>query len=383
MFIHYGLYSMVGRHEWVMCYERMPFDEYKPLASKFNPRHLRMEDWVGFAKEVGMRYLCLTTRHHEGFALFDTKASDFNSVKTRAGRDFVREYVEACRKAGMGVGLYYSVADWGDQGFNAGPKRDPKGWKRFVDVVHTQLLELMTSYGKIHYLFYDGCPPPETWDCAALNAEIRRLQPQILISDRCGLDEDVASAEGYVMGDPGKAWETCMTSNNSWGYNFGDRDWKTPREVVRNLLTCCHNGGNFLFNVGPKADGSFPAPIVKLLKQVGEWLGRNGEAVYGTEPHPFSYADQKLSIGKGNIAYIPLHYYHGPQTLVAGIGNKVKSVRILATEESIEFQQSGNRVFLRGLPQKEPDPVFTVLVLELDGKPRGVPNPLLDGTKYE
>ncbi|MBI4024433.1 MAG: alpha-L-fucosidase, partial [Verrucomicrobia bacterium] len=228
MFIHFGLYSILGRHEWALCYERIPFEEYRKLARRFNPKHLDVRAWADLARKSGMRYACLTTRHHEGFALFDTQASDFNSVNSPARRDLVREYVEACRNTGLGVGLYYSVADWGDPGFLAGPRRDPKAWKRFVRIVHEQLRELMTRYGRVDYLFYDGCPPPKTWGCATINAEIRRLQPHILISSRCGLDEDVISAEGHTISDPGKLWESCLTTNSSWGYNYGDDDWKTP-----------------------------------------------------------------------------------------------------------------------------------------------------------
>ena len=383
MFIHYGLFSMLGRHEWALNYERIPFDEYKQLAKKFNPKSLNVADWVALAKEVGVRYLCLTTRHHEGFALFDTKANDFSSVNSPAGRDIIREYVDACNADGIGVTIYYSVADWGDPGFVAGPKANPKGWKRFVDTAHTQLIELMSNYGKIRYLFYDGCPPPKTWDCAGINAEIRRLQPQILISDRCQLDEDVTSAEQHLIGDPGKLWEACMTSNNSWGYNHGDHDWKTPRQVIHNLITAAHCGGNFLFNVGPKYHGNIPAPAVKLLRGVGEWLKRNGEAVYGTDPHPFNYVDQKLSTGHGNRVYIPLHYYHGPETVVAGIGNKVKAITVIGTDASVDFTQSGDRVVVSGLPRKAPDPLFTVLAVDLTDTPRGIPNPLAGIGKYE
>jgi len=160
LFIHYGLFSLLGRHEWALSYERIPFDEYRTLINRFNPERLDMREWVRLARDAGMRYLCLTTRHHEGFALFETAASAFSSVRSPAGRDLIREYVDACREVDMGVGLYYSVADWGDPGFVAGPQRDAEGWRRFVDVAHTQLRELMTNYGEIQYLFYDGCPPP-------------------------------------------------------------------------------------------------------------------------------------------------------------------------------------------------------------------------------
>jgi alpha-L-fucosidase len=372
MFIHYGLYSLLGRHEWALCYERIPFTEYRQLASRFRPKPGCARDWVALAKTAGMRYACLTTRHHEGFALFDTQVSAFKSR-----RDLVAEFVTACRQAKIGVGLYYSVGDWGSPGFLAGPKKNPRAWKQFVSVVHAQLRELMTNYGRIDYLFYDGCPPPKTWGCAAINAEIRRLQPHILISSRCGVEEDVMSAEGSTISDPGKLWETCLTTNRSWGYNSGDPDWKTPRATVLDLMTCCHNGGNFLLNIGPKADGSIPAPAVRLLRRVGAWVKRNAEAIYGTRPHPFDYADKKHSTGRGQRVYVALQYYHGPESVVAGIGNRVKAVRLLKDGRRIRCRQEGNRVFLTGLPGKAPDPTLTVLAFDLAGKPRGVPNRLL------
>ncbi len=380
MFVHYGLYSLTGRHEWAMCYERIPSQQYVKLINRFSPKASVVDDWVRLAKSSGMRYMALTTRHHEGFALFDTKASEFNSMNSPAGRDLVAEYAKACARHGMDVGLYYSVGNWNDPGYVAGREKDPEGWKRFVAVAHAQLKELMTNYGEIKYLFYDHCPPPETWDCARINAAIRRLQPGILIS-RCGLDDDIKSAEGCTIGDPGQMWESCMTSNRSWGYNYGDKYWKTPREIVHDLMVCAHNGGNYILNIGPKPDGAVPAQAIRLLKKVGEWAGRNADALYGTDPHPFQYADQKLSTAKGNVAYIPLHYYHGPESTVAGIGNQVKAVRLLATGQSVSFRQEGNRVLLTGLPRKAPDPLMTVMAFELDGKPFGIGNPLLRQTE--
>ena len=384
MFIHWGIYSVLGRHEWAMFYERIPREEYRKLAQRFNPKKWNPREWVALPQEACMRYLCLTTRHHDGFSLFDSKANPFNSAQTAAGRDLVAEYVEACRAGRMGVGLYYSVADWSDAGYVAGPKADPDGWRRFVRYVKAELRQLMTDYGRIDYLFYDGCPPPKTWGCAAMNREIRRLQPHLLISSRCQLDEDVASAEQHVMADPGKLWECCMTMNQSWGYNWGDPAWKDAREIVRTLMVCCHQGGNFLLNVGPKPDGAIPAQSVKLLKQVGQWVKANGDAVYGTDPHPFDYYLQKLATGKGSIAYVPLHHYHGPKTVIAGVANRVKSVRVLATGKETDFEQQGERILLTGLPRRPPDSLLPVLALELAGRPRGVPNPLRgDKSKYD
>lgn len=378
MFIHWGLYSLLGRHEWAMCYERIPFSEYKPLAKRFNPVGLDMADWVDTAKNSGMGYMCLTTRHHEGFCLFDTTTSEFNSVKTTAGRDFVREFVDACRAGGILPCLYYSVANWSDPRFVNGPKNDPAGWQGFVDEAQEQLRELMTNYGPIAYLFYDGCPrPPELWGALEINEEIRRLQPDMLISDRSQLDADVRSAEQQLIGDPGKPWECCMTMNESWGYNPGDRNWKTPRQIVQKMLQAIHEGGNFLLNVGPGPEGAFEPEAKALLEQVGRWVGRNRSIFGALDPHPFDYADQKLSAGDGNTVYVPLHHYHGPHTTIAGIGNQVESIRLLADGRDVTFEQKGCRVFVTGLPEESADPLYTVLVLELDGKPKGVPHPLL------
>lgn len=382
MFIHYGLYALLGRREWAMCYERIPLGEYQELAEKFRPAAGCAEAWVRLAKESGMRYACLTARHHDGFALFDTAASGFNSVRAPARRDLVQEYVEACRKHGLGVGLYYSVADWGDAGFSAGPAKNPGGWQRFVQIVHAQLRELMSRYGRIHYLFYDGCPPPATWGCAEINAEIRRLQPGILISDRCGLQEDVQSAENFTINDPGKVWECCLTMNESWGFNSGDLDWKTPRQVVKVLMTCAHNGGNLLLNIGPQADGSVPQPSLDILQAVRAWLERNQAAVFGTTPHPFNYADQKLSTARDNKAYVALNWYYGPDTVVGGIGNRVVAARTLADGRPIAFRQTDARLRLCGLPLNSPDPLFCVVEIELAGQPQGIPYPPMVAARY-
>ncbi|MDD5706243.1 MAG: alpha-L-fucosidase [Kiritimatiellae bacterium] len=385
MFIHYGLYAVHGRHEWAMCYERIPRAEYRKAVARFKPRVGCTREWVKLAKAVGMKYACLTTRHHEGYSLFDSPANKFNAFRTGPRRDLVREFVDSCREVGIRPCLYYSVADWSDSGFVAGPKEDPRGWKRFVEIVHAELKALMTNYGEIDYLFYDGCPPDaRVWRGAEINTEIRRLQPNILISDRCCMDEDIASAEQHTMG-PGKPWECCMTMNDSWGYNSTDEDWKTPRQLVKVLLTCMHNDGNLLLNVGPKPDGTIPATCVRTLRQISQWAARNAEAVYGTKGNPFAYADQKLSVYRDRTAYVPLHFYHGPDTVVAGIGNRVRSARVVGTGKAVRFRQRDGRVSLIGLPETMPDRPFTVIALELDGPPRGIPHPLMGQgrAKYE
>jgi alpha-L-fucosidase len=343
------------------------------LADRFNPDKLDIADWVKAAKRTGMKYMCLTTRHHDGFSLFDTSVSDYNSVKTAARRDFVREFVSACRKEEIRPALYYSVADWSDRGYTEGPEKNPEGWKRFAEIAHAQLKELMTNYGPIDYLFYDGCPTPDSWGAAEINCELRRLQPELLISDRCQLDEDVASSENH-LGAHDKPWECCMTTNGSWGCNFGDIHRKSSYELVKALATCMHNGGNFMLNLGPLADGSIPVEDRRLFEEIGCWVSRNGEAVYGTKANPFNYHDKKLSCYREKTVYTALHFYHGPENVIAGVGNKVNSVRLLADNRKIKFKQIDDRVMLTGLPKKWPD-ILPVVALELDSVPQGIKNP--------
>lgn len=378
MFIHYGLYSLLNRREWAMYYERIPVAEYRKLAEQFHPETLDVADWVKLAKETGAKYICLTTRHHEGFCLFDTALTDFNSVKTAAKRDFVREFVDACRAQDIRPALYYSVADWSDAGYTGGPEKSPVEWRRYVETALAQLRELMSNYGVIDYLFYDGCPDPADWGAKEINAELRKLQPDLLISDRCQLDEDVASSENHT-GSHNKPWECCMSTNNSWGCNYGDIYWKRASDIVNTLATCMHNGGNFLLNMGPLADGSVQHKDRILFEEVGGWVERNKEAVFGTLPNPFNFCDQKLSCYCGTIAYTAYYFWHGPETVIAGVGNQVKRVRLLATGEQIVFRQSGARVMLVGLPEMRPD-ILPVIAMELDGAPRGVENPFKCGT---
>jgi len=373
LFIHYGLYSVLNRREWAMYYERIPVEEYRKLADDFHPDSLDVADWVKLAKDTGMKYACLTTRHHEGFCLFDTACTDFNSVKTAAKRDLVREFVEACRAHDIRPTLYYSVADWSDPGYTSGPERRPAEWARFVETAHAQLRELMTNYGEIDYLFYDGCPDPADWDAAGINAALRELQPNLLISDRCQLDEDVASSENHVRAHA-KPWESCMSANDSWGCNYGDHNLKNSETILRALATCMHNGGNFLLNVGPLTDGSILPAERTLFAEVGEWVGSNKEAVFGTLANPFNFCDQKLTCYRGTTTYTVFYFWHGRETVIAGVGNQVREVRMVATGERITFTQTGDRVFLTGLPESRPG-VLPVVAMELDSPPRGIGNP--------
>ncbi|MEM2961011.1 MAG: alpha-L-fucosidase [Candidatus Bathyarchaeia archaeon] len=372
MFIHWGLYAILARGEWVMFFERIPKAEYARLSRKFKPKKFNAEKWAALAKESGMRYIVLTTRHHDGFCLWDSQVSDFTSMKTAAKRDFVAEFVEACRKAGVRIGFYYSLLDWR---WTEGPLKNPSGWAKLREYVHAQVRELMTNYGKIDILWYDGAWPysADDWQSQRLNEMVRSLQPEIIINNRSGIREDFETPEQHVQYFD-RPWESCMTIDEAWwGYHAGDTHLKSPMEITRLLVQCVAGNGNLLLNVGPKADGTIPEAYAKRLRVVGEWLRRNGESIYGAGAAPFRAAHLGHVTAKGNKVYIHIIYWPGKEACIAGIKNRVLHAYMLATGESLRFEQSGDRLFIRGLPKKPLDSMDTVIALELDGEPEALP----------
>ncbi len=376
MFIHWGVYSIPARGEWVRYVERIPSAEYEKLAAEFNPKKYNPEDWVDLAQEAGMKYMVLTTRHHDGYSLFDSQVSDFTAPKTAAKRDLVAEYVEACRKKGMRIGFYYSLLDWRYRAYFDGPQKDPDGWAEFRDYVHAQVRELCTNYGKIDVMWYDGAWPwkPEDWRSAELNAMVRKLQPDILINNRSRLPEDFGTPEQKI--EPSKEaermWETCMTMNDNWGYSAADENWKSVRQLIMNLVRCAKDGGNYLLNVGPKPDGTIPLPSVTRLKEIGKWMNVNGESIYGSERCNLSGGMIGMTTAKGTTAYLHVFRWPGRQITIASLKNKVLSAHLLATGEDVEAEQQEDRVFLKNLPAEPPDPYDSVIALKLDGKPEAL-----------
>ena len=373
MFIHWGLYSLLGRGgAWAMHNERIPDREYAPLADSFNPKKFEPDAWAGLAKDTGMKYMVFTTRHHDGFSLYDSKADDFTSVRTRAGRDFVAEYVKACRRAGLRVGFYYSLLDWRFRSSVLGQRSAPRDWERMVQFAHEQVRELMTNYGRIDILWYDA--GGKGWRSRKLNAMVRRLQPHILINNRSGTKEDFITPEQKIEVPPkGQLWETCMTLNDSWAYNKGDLNWKNAYDLEWNLAICAHNGGNFLLNVAPRADGTFPPKSVALLKSIGRWMRIHAEAIHGTVPYPFNYCDKKITTARGNTAYLFLHPRNHPRDYLVftGIANRVRTVRLMDTGEKLKVTHKENK-YLIWLPRLDGKSVHVLKVL-LDSAPEGVP----------
>ncbi len=371
MFIHWGLYSVLGRHEWVMENEGIPVAEYEPLAKQFHPKPFPARKWAKLARETGMRYMVMTTKHHEGFCHFDTKTTDYCAPKQGPGRDLVREYVDAARGEGMRVGFYYSLMDWHHPD-GARCATDEAARKRFVEYIHTHIRELLTNYGKIDVLWYDVSWPLDAagWESERMNKMVFEQQPDIIVNNRNKLPGDFSTPEQQITADKeGRAWESCMTLNDSWGYQRADDDWKSPRRVIQNLVACSRDTGNYLLNIGPRADGSVPEDSVHVLTQVGQWMKRNGEAIYGSDlcqPRRSNYASFTR---KGNTLYMHVHFWPGDYVVVAGLQTKVKSARFLAGGTAIPFQQDRFRVRLTGLPVEAPDHPVTTIALECEGEP--------------
>jgi alpha-L-fucosidase len=372
MFVHWGLYSVIGRHEWVMENEAIPVAEYETLARRFLPRPNAARDWARLARRAGMKYMVMTTKHHEGFCLFDTATTTYCAPRSAAGRDLVREYVDAARAEGLRVGFYYSLMDWHHPD-GARCAKDEAARHRFVEYVHAHVRELVTNYGKIDILWYDVAWPldAEGWQSQKMNELVFRLQPDIVVNNRNRLPGDFSTPEQRVEAAPeGRAWETCMTLNSSWGYHAADDDWKTPKQVVRNLITCTRDGGNYLLNIGPRPDGSVPQESVNILATVGRWLERNGASIYGAErcqPRRSNYAGFTR---RGNTLYMHVHFWPGDSFAMAGLLVPAKSVRLLASGESVAFDQDKLRIRFTGLPATAPDDPVTTLAIECEAEPK-------------
>jgi len=389
MFVHWGLYSILGRHEWVMNRERIPLPEYEKLVSQFKAEKFDPRAWARLAKEAGQKYIVLTTKHHEGFCLFDSHLTDYKATNSPAGRDLVADYAAAARAEGLRIGFYYSLMDWhhpdGARCFS-----DEAARLRFVKYIHGQVRELMTRYGQVDILWYDVPWPlkPNGWESTQLNHMVRSLQPAILINNRSGWDsrgtmmpEDFDTPENVVKASPPyRDWESCDTLNGSWGYNWADDDWKPVKHLIANLVACASLGGNLILNVGPRGDGSIEPQAVERLREIGAWLRRNGngESIYGaeraeSEPMNFGSVGARQATVKGHTMYWHVFRWYGRELWIGGMQTKVRRARLLTTGAELRFEQTLEptaRLHLHDLPEQPPDPHGTVIALECDAKPR-------------
>jgi alpha-L-fucosidase len=387
LFVHYGLYAQPGRNEWIMTLENVPVADYEKLAATFAPKPGAPREWAALAKKAGMKYMVMTTRHHEGFSLWDSKANPYNSVRLGPKRDIVREFVDACREHDLRIGFYSSLMDW----------HHPDGWRcafdtearrrfnRYIDDLNT---ELLTQYGKIDILWYDVSLPMESWegwDSLERNQRMRELQPDIIINDRSRLPEDFGTPEEHVTAAD-RDWEACMTFNGiSWGYvdsrQAAAYSYNAQR-ILKMLNTCAIGGGNLLLNIGPAPDGSVPPEAVAPLTSVGNWLAENGRAVYGrlvksTGWNEASFGGNGVSGASSDGKTVYLWTWIWPQGGEMGVGGYLtppRGVRLLKDGTPLKFEHRGNRILLKDLPRHCPDSHagVAVIAMEFDEAPRYV-----------
>ncbi len=379
MFIHFGLYSQHARHEWAMEDEAIPIGEYMALDKQFIPAPGSARAWAKLARAAGMKYMVMTTKHHEGFCNFDTKLTDYCAPKQAPGRDLVREYVEAARAEGMRVGFYYSLMDWHHPD-GARCATDEAARQRFVAYTHGLICELMTNYGKVDILWYDVAWPLDAqgWESERMNKMVFDLQPDIIVNNRNHLTGDFSTPEQKIVAETnGRAWESCMTLNDSWGFQRADDNWKSSKTIVRNLISCARDGGNYLLNIGPQPDGAVPAESIRVLSQVGQWMATNGETIYAAEvcqPRRSTYASFTRT---GNTLFMHVHFWpvvpsgetDRTDVAISGLMVKVKSAKLLKSGQDVKFTQDPYRVHLIDLPKDAPDTPVTTIAIDCDAEP--------------
>ena len=419
MFIHWGPYSVLGGvynghqqrrggAEWIMNRSKIPVAEYQKYAATFNPVKFDAESVVLMAKEAGMKYIIITAKHHDGFAMFKSNASKFNVVNfTPYGKDVLDALANACRKHKMKLGFYYSQAqDWNNPGGSVARKVMSEGWANpdsaridaftaankghwdlaqmtatmdeYIDKVAVpQVRELMTNYGDVAVLWWDT--PTDMTDEYALKLKaLLKLQPNIITNDRLkrpNFPGDTSTPEQKIPGQDeldGKDWETCMTMGSSWGYKSWDSKWKTPETLIRNLCDIASKGGNYLLNIGPDALGQVPQPSVDALKTIGVWMKTNSEAIYATQASPFGTFDwgrctQKEEKGNTVLYFSVFNWPANGELLIPGLKNQVIKAEMLATGKKIKTVVGSEGLSLT-IPVQAPDAIASVVRITVKGK---------------
>ena len=403
MFIHWGLSSV---HGWELSWplvggtaslpycQRASIADYYAAAQVFNPVRYDARDWARLAKRLGMQYATLTTKHHDGFAMFDTKLSDFSIVRAPYGRDVVREFVDAFRAEGLRIGMYFSLSDWHHPDYPAFreadkpydffrlPQPTPAQWSRYLDFLFGQVRELLTNYGRVDVIWFDGHwerQPSALWHAQELRAMIKALQPEILINDRLPEHGDFETPEQFIPPQPAaRRWETCLTVNESWGYNPSDTHHKSPRQLIHALCEVAGKGGNLLLNVSPMGDGQLPPEQVERLDTVAAWMAAHGESIVGTTPGLEPWQFYGPSTRRGDRVYLHLLMKPYETVAVRGVPTKrIRTVRALGSgtdlpwrtrcaiiDELFNADPFGELTIT--VPESVVDPHATVIAVDID-----------------
>ncbi|RXK61678.1 alpha-L-fucosidase [Lacibacter luteus] len=417
MFIHWGVYAVpAGTYngqkidrigEWIMNRGKIPVKEYQAFAKDFNPVKYDAEAWVKMAKDAGMKYIVITAKHHDGFALFKSNASKWNIVDaTPYGKDLIKPLAEACRKYGIKLGLYYSHAqDWNNPGGAAARKVTTEGWAnpdsakidaytaannghwdplqttktmaQYIDEVAVpQVREILTNYGDVAVLWWDT-PTGMTDEFAEKLNAVLKLQPNIITNDRLkrpNFPGDFKTPEQRIPNLSeldGKDWETCMTMNETWGYKSYAHNWKSLKTLIQNTVDIASKGGNYLLNVGPKADGTFPQESIDLLKGVGAWMKVNGESIYGTKASPFGLftwgrCTKKESNGNTTLYFSVFEWPKDGKLSIPGLKNEIVSAKLLANGTGLKTEKNADALLI-SVPEKAIDANATVIKVEVKG----------------
>ena len=418
MFIHWGVYSVpagtykghkIGRvGEWIMNRGKIPVAEYKKLAGKFNPVNYDADAWVKMAKDAGMKYIVITSKHHDGFALFDSKVTKWDMVDaTPYGKDLLKPLAEACHREGIRLGFYYSQAqDWNHPGGAAAFRNTTQGWAnpdstkidayarankghwdpaqlgdmdKYIDeIAIPQVKEILTNYGDLDILWWDT-PTDMTDDRSAKFAALLDDYPNIITNNRLGkqFKGDTETPEQFIpaTGFPNRDWEVCMTMNDTWGYKSYDDNWKSGNDLLLKLSEITSKGGNFLLNIGPNALGEFPKPSIERLAYVGNWMKINNEAIYGTQASPFSYLPFGRATLKGQKLYLHITDWPTDGFLRVPLSNKITKAYLLTDKETdLPITQDKQSIKIT-VPNTAPDILITIVVLEFEGTPIVLPIP--------
>jgi alpha-L-fucosidase len=381
MFVHYGLYSLLERGEWVMNREKLSREQMLDLAARFTAENFDADALCALAVRGGMRYIVLTTMHHDGFCLYDTQLTDFNSVKSPCGRDLVAETIAAARKHGLKVGLYHSLNNWSAVPDAVDALEDKTAYGQFIANTFERVEELVRNYD-FDILWYDGWWPFDAagWKADEMNARLLSIKPGLLFNPRNGAEGDFATPEGHMSApSPWRPWEGCMTLNDNWGYHAGDDNWKRPRDVLKLLLAAAKGRGNLLLNVGPRGDGSIPEESVTVIERVGRWLKPYGEAVYPAQrfshaliergDHRGDWCHHGPLTAAGNNLYLVATSWPGTEFTLTGLGMNVLDADLLGSDIKLTIAPENGKVKVSGLPEHPIDEVASVIRMVCDAPP--------------